>query len=75
MIANIHVGTFTTVGTVRTAGAVENEHTTAKIYEHNQHNGATALCVSFTTVCHTLILHVSSANEWSIPTMRRTYWM
>ena len=36
MIANIHVGTFTTVGTVRTVEAVENEHTTAKIYEHNQ---------------------------------------
>ena len=39
---------------------------TAKIHEHNQHNGATALCVSFTTVCYTFIVHVSSANEWSI---------
>ena len=75
MIANIHVGTFTTVGIVRTVGAVENEHTTAKIYEHTQHNGATALRVSFTTVCHTLIVHVSSVNEWSIPTMRCAYWM
>ena len=44
-----------------------------QIHEHNQHNDVTELFVSFTTECHTLIVDVSPANEWSIPTLRLAY--
>ena len=44
-----------------------------KLLQIHEHNDVTELCVSFTTECHTLIVDVSPANEWIIPTLRLAY--